>query len=77
MVKPLKIPKGVAFLFCQDHITGKIIEEGEQHRPDLINNSIRNEFINNYMSNISPISLIKRSGYIITDVMFMSYFGRI
>jgi len=77
MVKPLNIPKGVAYLFCQDLIYGSEVKEEEQFRPDLLNNSMRNEIINNYVSEVSPISLIKHKFYMITDVMFMTYFGRI
>jgi len=77
MVKPLIIPRGVAYLFAQDHISATIVTENTQHRPDFLNNSMRNEIINNHMSNISPITLVKKTAYIITDVLFMSYFGRI
>ena len=77
MVKPLIIPKGVAYLFCQDHINVVPVTEETQFRPDFINNGMANEVINNYMSNISPISLTKKTLYIITDVLFMGYFRRI
>ena len=77
MVKPLKIPKGVSYLFCQDHFYYDTISESTQHRPDFVNNNMRNELINNYMSNTSPISLTKKTFYIITDTLFMSYFARI
>jgi hypothetical protein len=77
MMKPLKIPRGVAYLFCQDLVTGDEATEDTQYRPDFLNNDMRNEIINNWLSHISPISLVKKTPYLISDVMFMSYFGRI
>lgn len=77
MMKPLNIPRGVAYLFCQDLITGETVTEDTQYRPDFLNNDMRNEIINNHLSNVSPISLTKKTLYLITEVMFMSYFGRI
>ena len=77
MIKPLYIPRGVAYLFCQGHMSGNTVNEDTQHRPDFLNNEMRNEIINNWMNKCSPISLTKRKSYGIADVMFMSYFGRI
>ncbi len=77
MMKPLNIPRGVANLFCQDLVYGEEVTEDIQYRPDFLNNDMRNEIINNHLTNVSPISLLKRSYYLIADVMFMSYFGRI
>ena len=77
MLKPLNIPKGVAYLFCQGLSYVNEVKEEDQFRPDLLNNGLRNEVINNYMSETSPISFLKHNYYIITDVMFMAYFGRI
>ena len=77
MVKPLNIPRGVAYLFVQDLFYGETVTEDTQYRPDFLNNDMRNEIINNHLSNISPISLTKKRYYMISEVMFMSYFGRI
>lgn len=77
MMRPLNIPRGVAYIFCQGHISLTDVVEDNQHRPDFFNTDIRNELINNYMTKISPISLKKGGAYLITDVMFMSYFGRV
>jgi hypothetical protein len=76
-MKPLKIPRGIAMLFCQGLATSVMVDEDNQYRPDFLNNDMRNEVINNWMTNVSPISLTKRRHYMITDVMFMSYFGKI
>ena len=77
MIKPLKIPRGVAYLLCQDLIYSETVTEDNQYRPDFLNNDMRNEIINNWMTKTSPISLKKKDDYIICEVMFMSYFGRI
>jgi hypothetical protein len=77
MIKPLNIPRGVAYLFCQDLFSGETVTADTQYRPDFLNNDMRNEIINNHLSNVSPISLTKKTYYMITEVMFMSYFGRI
>lgn len=77
MMKPLNVPRGVAYLFCQGNIVSSpMVTDDTQYRPDFLNNDMRNELINNHLNNISPISLKKKLKYAITNVMFMSYFGR-
>ena len=77
MMKPLNIPRGVAYLFCQGLISSAtLVDEDTQYRPDFLNNDMRNELINNHLTKTSPISLRKKDVYLISDVMFMSYFGR-
>ena len=76
MISPLKIPRGVANLFAIGMAEGDIVNENTQFRPDFLNNDIRTEIINNWMTNISPISLEKKQAYIFVDVTFISYFGK-
>lgn len=81
MLKPLKIPRGVASVFMVGCTTVKQIDENYAHRPDKILDyygmkSIGKEMVNNYMSNTSPISCKQGDEYYILNALFMSYFVR-
>ncbi len=82
MLKPVKIPRCVANLFSiGNSSTMKIIEDFE-HRPDKIPAkfnmpSIREELVDNYISNKSPITLSKGDEYTVTDALFKGYFANV
>lgn len=80
MIKPVKFPRCVANLFSLGNSTTMTITEDLAHRPDKIPTmlnqpSMREEVIDNYISNISPITLKKGDEYIVTDALFKGYFG--
>ena len=80
MLKPIKIPRCVANLFSIGNGTDINIIEDFEYRPDKIPEtlnmpSMREEIIDNYMSNTSPISLKKGDVYTVTDGMFKGYFA--
>jgi hypothetical protein len=82
MLKPVKIPRCVANIFSIGNSTDINIIENFEYRPDKIQEtlnapSMNKELIDNYMSNISPITLRKGSTYTITDNMFKGYFGNV
>ena len=81
MLNPLKIPRGVANLFMIGDVDVTTITEDVAHRPDKIlkrcgMNSMVKEIVNNYISNISPISCENGAEYIVTDALFNGYFVR-
>ena len=81
MLKPLNIPRGVAKIFMIGNSTETIIDETYNHRPDRVLSSsgmksIMKELVNNYISNISPISCKNGTTYIITDSLFNAYFSK-
>lgn len=79
MIKPVKVPRGIANIFAIGNSSEITITENWKHRPDKILDSIgqksmKYEILNNYMSNVSPISLVNGTNYIITDRTFGGYF---
>ena len=79
MLKPIKVPRGIANLFALGNSSEIPIIEVWANRPDKIldvvgQKSMKNELINNYMSNKSPISLHVRDRYLITDDIFTGNF---
>lgn len=81
MLKPLNVPRGVAKIFMIGSSTEIVIDETYNHRPDRIlasvgMKSIMKEFINNYLSNVSPISCKNGTTYIVTDSLFNAYFSK-
>ena len=81
MLRPLKIPRGVANLLSIGNSSTIIIDEKYKHRPDKILDSmgmksLSKEVTNNYMSVTSPISCENQDVYTITDSLFNSYFMR-
>ena len=79
MIKPVKLPRGVANIFMLGNSSEVKVMESWNHRPDKIlelvgQKSMKYEIINNYMSNTSPISLKNGDKYIITDRTFGGYF---
>lgn len=82
MLKPIKIPRGIANIFAVGNSTDMNIIESLEYRPDKIQEmintpSMAKELTDNYMSNVSPITLKKGSDYIITDNLFKGYFANV
>ena len=80
MLKPVKFPRCVANLFAIGNSSELPITQDFEYRPDKIPTalnqaSMKEELIDNYMSNISPISLKKGFKYTVTDSLFKGYFG--
>lgn len=75
MIRPVRLPRGVSNILMLGDAEIDTVREGFQHRPDLLNNSFRNEVINNWVSVTSPIDCKKGTTYIVTGVKFMSFFG--
>ena len=81
MLRPLTIPRGIANILMLGDITVLSINEKYSYRPDKIldevgQKSIPKEMINNYLSNVSPISCTQKTEYIIADSLFDAYFAR-
>lgn len=76
-MKATNVPRGIANIFSIGLSNTVIVDENSNHRPDRLNSSMRNEFINNYMSNTSPISCEKKKEYKLMNNMFNTYFGGI
>ena len=81
MLKPFKVPRGVANIFMIGCVTVKKINEEYSYRPDKILDyygmkSIGKEMVNNHLSNTSPISCKSGDEYFITDALFNAYFVR-
>ncbi|MBR4397037.1 MAG: hypothetical protein IKS48_07360 [Eubacterium sp.] len=79
MLKPLKIPRGIANIFRIGNSTEIKIPEKWAYRPDQIlesvgSESMKGELANNYLSVKSPISLSKGTPYVIADSLFEGYF---
>ena len=79
MLKPLKIPRGVADIFIIGDASSQKIDETTTHRPDRVleqfgMESIGKEITNNYLTNVSPISCKNGIDYIIADSLFCAYF---
>ena len=77
MIKPITIPRGIANIFMLGLSDATTVTEIYAFRPDRINSSMRDEIINNHMSNTSPISCEKKKEYKVVDNMFKTYFGGI
>jgi hypothetical protein len=82
MLKPLKLPRGVLNIFAINNSSKITITQDYEHRPDKIfakvnKPSMRDELVDNYMSNISPISLSKGDSYVVTDTLFKGYFANV
>lgn len=80
-LKPLSISRGVAILFATDLSVTGTVTDLIQYRPDKVLGylsvpSIKGEMINNFMSNISPLSMENGESYTVTGTMFNGYFGR-
>ena len=80
MLKPVKIPRCVANLFAIGNSTDLNIVEDFAYRPDKIPEqfnvpSLRDELVDNFMSNASPITLSKGENYVVTDNLFKGYFA--
>ena len=80
MLKPVKIPRCVANLFSIGNSVDITITENFERRPDKIPESvnvasIREEIVDNYISNKSPITLKKGDTYTVTDKLFKGYFA--
>lgn len=81
MLKPLKIPRGIANIFMLGDVDSIGITEKFTYRPDKIMDqfgmkSMLKEIVNNYISNISPISCENGVEYLIADSLFNGYFVR-
>lgn len=81
MIKPVKFPRCVANLFSLGNSTTIGITQDLEHRPDKIpimlnHASMKEELIDNYISNKSPITLKKGDSYVITDSLFKGYFAQ-
>ncbi len=82
MLKPIKIPRGIANIFAVGDSTDMNITEDLEYRPDKIQEiintpSMAKEIVDNFMSNISPITLRKGDTYVITDNLFKGYFANV
>lgn len=81
MLKPLKIPRGIANVFAIGSSTVIQIDERYKYRPDKIlgaigAKSISKEIVNNYLSNTSPITCDENVEYVIADELINGYFVR-
>ena len=79
MIKPVKLPRGVANLFLVGDASEIFIPERWNHRPDKILDSIgqksmKGELLNNYVSVASPITLSTGTRYVVTDGLYRKYF---
>ena len=79
MMNPLTISRGVALLFSLGMRTEVLIDENRNYRPDKVlaegtNSRIKKEFVNNHISNISPLTCKKGKHYFVMNEMFNSYF---
>ena len=77
MFKPISAPRGIANIFSIGMCEIGVVTENWQHRPDKENLGMRDELINNNLSNTSPISCKKGMVYKFSNVTFKSYFGGI
>jgi hypothetical protein len=80
MIKPITLPRGIAQIFSMGDRLLIDINEQNEYRPDRVvdsgdPNRIKKEFMNNNLSNLSPISFKKGHYYFAIDDTFMSYFG--
>jgi hypothetical protein len=80
MLKPLKIPRGVANVFILGEAQVDYFWERTQFRPDFLLDDagrygIKDELTSNYISNLSPITAVKGRAEIIPNELFKSYFG--
>ena len=81
MMKPLKIPRGVANIMMLNDCIKISVKQDWYYRPDkLINEltpmpSMNLELLDNHISNTSPISLKKNSNYYLVDNLFKEYFS--
>jgi hypothetical protein len=77
MFKPIRFPRGIANLFSIGLCSKQIVGEGYQHRPDKLSGGMKEELINNNLSNISPISCEKGKVYSTASQMFIGWCGSI
>ena len=78
MLKPMSFPRGVLMMFLPDNADEVTVTEPGEHRPDLFleKPSVVTELQNNYVTNISPISCTKGTSYMMTGLIYRTYFGR-
>jgi len=80
MIRSITLPRGVAQIFSMGNRYLVNINEQNECRPDRVvdsgdPNRIKKEFMNNSLSNMSPISFKKGYYYFAVDDIYMSYFG--
>ena len=79
MFKPVKIPRGVANIFSIGNAKVSKIGQNYEHRTDKILDTIgapsfEDECVNNWLSNLSPISAVNGKSYTTADSLFKGYF---
>ena len=79
MIKPLKVPRGVAVLFSLGNRYDVKISQDWSHRSDKVLEtmnlkSLKYEIMDNYISNASPMTLNKGNPYVIVDKFFGGIF---
>ena len=72
MIKPLKVPRGVAVLFSLGNRYDVKISQDWSHRSDKVLEtmnlkSLKYEIMDNYISNASPMTLNKGDPYVIVS----------
>lgn len=77
MFKPIRFPRGIANLFSIGLSTEGQVAEGWQFRPDKVSGGMKEEIINNNLSNVSPISCKKGKAYKVASQAFIGWFGGI
>lgn len=78
---PLNVPRGVGMLFSVGNSRRVTINENQDRRPDRVlgdytSSPMKEELVNNYITNVSPISCKKGISYTIVDSTFTAYFRR-
>lgn len=82
MLKPLKLPRGILNILMIGNCTTLKVTEDIAYRPDKIpellnTRSAKEEILDNYMSNKSPLTMKKGDTYIVTDALFKNYFSNL
>ena len=75
MIKPIVFPRGIANLFSIGMSSEEKVAENWEYRPDKACLGMRDELINNNLSNVSPISCVKGKTYKKAGTVFKAYFG--
>ena len=75
--KPIAFPRGIANIFAIGlSNSGKVVQDWE-FRPDKVAKGMKEELINNNLSNVSPISCKKGVPYKFASQTFVGWFGGI
>lgn len=75
MFKPIVFPRGIFNLFSIGMSSEEKVTDEFEYRPDKTCLGMKDELINNNLSNISPISCVKGKTYKKAGTVFKAYFG--